>query len=295
MLGKIGSDTRGDVLRRKAEDSGIATTHMEHIPRVSTPAIVELLGAGDGTHRFVFQCPLCATQLPKAAVVSKRHAEGIVNEIDSYEAYFFDRATPSTVRLAEAARDAGLLIVFEPTTTPRTMHARRAAALSDIVKVSQQPRDAMNRWSPADGASTQFIVETLGSRGTRFRGRSARGWEPWRELPPAEPTCVRDTAGAGDWLTAGLITFLLPERKEITLDAFQAALQYGQRLSALSLAYDGPHGALRELGAAAIRGVPQRTPVAAPQRQGVSPATDRSNRSEDDLASSCALCLTASG
>ena len=124
---------------------------------------------------------------------------------------------------------------------------------------------------------------------------SARGWEPWRELPPAEPACVRDTARAGDWLTAGLIPFLLHVRKDITLDALQAALQYGQRLSALSLAYDGPHGALRELGAAAIRAVPQRTPVAAPQRQGVSLTTDRSKRSAGDRASSCALCLTASG
>ena len=294
MLGRLGDDKRGELLWRKARDAGIATTQMERRTGLRTPAIVELLGAdGEGTHRFVFRCPLCATQLPKAAVVSKRQAEETVKNIDSYDAYFFDRATPSTVRLAEAARDAGLLIVFEPTAAPRTTHSKRAAALSDIVKVSQQPRDAMDRWHPADGASTQFVVETLGSRGTRFRGRSAHRWQPWREVPPPKLTCVRDTAGAGDWLTAGLITFLLPRRTELTVDALHAALEYGQRLSALSLAYDGPHGVLRELGAVTIRGVTERTPMSVVHQQRPSRATDRSTRTER-LASLCDLCLTAS-
>ena len=293
LLTRIGDDTRGELLLQKALESGVSATHLERILGLSTPAIVELLsGDGEGTHQFVFRCPLCTSRLPKAAVVSKRHAEAMVGGIDSYDAYFFDRATPSTVRLAEAARDAGLLIVFEPTIAPRTERAERAAALSDIVKVSEQPRGAMNTWHPARGASTQFVVETLGSRGTRFKSRSLRGWGAWRVLPAAERACIRDTAGAGDWLTAGLVTHLLPQRAELTVDAVQAALEYGQRLSALSLAFDGPHGPLRELGAATIRDLSRRPSATEVRPQSPSLAHHRRKRTEH-LAACCDLCLTA--
>ena len=293
-LAKIGDDVRGEVLLQRTEESGLGTTGTERIPGMQTPAIVELL-SGDTvrTHRFVFKCPLCAARLPKAAVVSKKHVDAVVQDIESYDAYFFDRATPSTVHLAQAARDAGLLTVFEPTTVPRTVLAERGAALSDIVKVSQQPSDTMTKWRPAKGASTKIIVETLGSRGIRYRGRVQRGWSAWRKQPAAERSGVRDTAGAGDWLTAGLLTYLLARPTELTLSSVQAALEYGQRLSALSLAFDGPHGALRELGAATIRQVPLDDPEAMvwPRSSALGPPPR--NGSEQD-ATLCDLCLSGS-
>ena len=293
-LSKIGDDVRGELLLRKTEESGLATAGTERIPGMQTPAIVELLsGDATRTHRFVFRCPLCSVRLPKAAVVSKRYADAVVHDIASYDAYFFDRATPSTVHLAQAARDAGLLVVFEPTTVPRTAYADRAASLSDIVKVSQQPHDAMTTWHPARGASTRIIVETLGSHGIRYRGRVRRGWGAWRKQPAAEGSIIRDTAGAGDWLTAGLLTYLLAQSAEINLVSVQAALEYGQRLSALSLAFDGPHGALRELGAAAIRQA--HLDDAGALVQSHSPGLGRVPRNGlEQNAALCDLCLSVS-
>ena len=197
----------------------------------------------------------------------------------------------ATVRLAEAARDAGLLVIFEPTTVPRTDLAEQAAAISDIVKVSQQPNNVMDAWRPTRGASTQFIVETLGSGGTRFRSRLHHRWCAWRELPCVAQSNVRDTAGAGDWLTAGVITRLLSEPVALTAEAIQSAIEYGQRLSSISLSFDGAQGALTALGAATIRQIASNTSLTAvpPQLPTLPlPRKDKSRRPADY----CELCLT---
>ncbi len=68
-----------------------------------------------------------------------------------------------------------------------------------------------------------------------------------------EQPCARDAAGVGDWLTAGLLSRLLREPTDLATDTICTALEYGQRLSALSLPFDGPHGLLTALGTPAIR------------------------------------------
>ena len=268
ILGRVGYDRRGLELLTKLSSAGVDVAHVERISRVCTPGVVEFIRTDMGsTHRFEYRCPVCDTQLPKAAVVSKRQAKIEAERIDEFDAFFFDRAAPGTVHLARAARDAGLLVIFEPTTVPRTDLAERAATTSDIVKVSQQPSNSMGDWRPNRGATTRFIVETLGSGGTRFRARSQHRWRAWRELPCVAQSNVRDTAGAGDWLTAGVITRLLSEPNTLTDDAMQSAIEYGQRLSAISLSFDGAQGALSVLGAATIRQIASsNSPIEIPRQ-----------------------------
>ena len=292
ILARVGNDQRGKRLLGNLTDTGVDVTRVERVTRLRTPGIVEFIrSTREGAHRFAFRCPVCATQLPKAAVVSKRQAEMEVKCIGRFDAFFFDRATSATVRLAEAAREAGLLVMFEPTSTPRTAWAERAAALSNIVKVSQQPGNRMATWQPTRGASTQFIVETLGGRGARVRSRLRRGWGAWQKLPAAAQSCIRDTAGAGDWLTAGLITSLLPQPDALAIDTMRASIEYGQRLSAISLAFDGPNGALTALGAPTIKRVARsESPIQVPSLFGKS-ARPRRN-STPQPAHYCELCLT---
>ncbi len=292
ILARVGEDQRGQRLLGNLAAAGVDTTRVERVARLRTPGIVELVrSAREGAHRFAFRCPVCGTQLPKAAVVSDRKAEIEVKCIDGFDAFFFDRATSATVRLAEAAQEAGLLVMFEPTSCPRTAWSERAAALSDIVKVSRRPGNLRETWRPTRGASTQFIVETLGGRGVRVRSRSPRGWGEWQELPAAAQSCIRDTAGAGDWLTAGLITNLLPLSDALAIDMMLTSIEYGQRLSAISLAFDGPNGALTALGAPIIEQVARGTsPIQVPSPLG-RPARPQLNRNLRP-AHYCELCLT---
>ena len=292
ILARVGEDQRGQRLLGNLTASGVNTARIERVARLRTPGIVELVrSTREGTHRFAFRCPVCDTQLPKAAVVSKREAEIHAKCIDNFDAFFFDRATSATVSLAEAAREAGLLVMFEPTSIPRTAWAERAAALSDIVKISRQPGNRMGTWQPTKGASTRLIIETLGSRGARFRVQSPRGWGEWQVLPAVAQSCIRDTAGAGDWLTAGLIVSLLPYTDAIAIDSIRASIEYGQRLSAISLAFDGPNGALTALGVPFIKQVARDTsPIQVPSLLS-RPALPNRNRASSPL-DYCELCLS---
>ena len=294
LLARVGEDQRGRLLLDALANAGVGTYHVEQEVRLRTPGIVELIyGTSEGTHRFSFRCPVCETQLPKHAVVSWRRAKVEAKCIDRFDTFFFDRATPATLHLAEAARKAGLLVMFEPPTLPRTDRAKRAAALSDIVKVSVRHDSRGRGWHLGKDASTRFIIETLGAKGVRFRARTPHGWGEWQELPAIPQSRISDTAGAGDWFTAGLLTSLSCRPGLIESDTMLAAIQYGQRLSAISLAFDGPSGALAALGAPTIKETAKgASPMLFPSETCLIESQIRRN-ANFQLASHCELCLTA--
>ena len=203
ILGRVGEDQRGRRLLQHLAAAGVDATHVERLARPRTPAVVEFLrGSKNGAHRFAFRCPVCNVNLPRGAVVSKRTAIMEAENIERFDAFFFDRATPATVRVAEAARHADLFVMFEPTSVPQTEWAERAAALSDVVKVSQQPGEGLSSWTPTRGASTRFIIETLGSRGARVRSRSRRGWSAWQQVPAVANCAIPCTRYRWRWRLA---------------------------------------------------------------------------------------------
>ena len=294
VLARVGEDHRGRLLLDYLNNEGIDTSGVERIEELCTPGIVEhIYGASEGTHRFSYRCPVCETQLPKHAVVSWRRAKVEAKCIDRFDSFFFDRATPATLHLAEAARKAGLLVMFEPPRIPRTDIAKRAAAFSDIIKVSPRKSNRGRVWDLNNDASTRFIIETLGASGVRVKTRTLHGWDEWREFPAIPQSHISDTAGAGDWLTAGLLTSLPCRPGLIGSDTMLASIQYGQKLSAISLAFDGPGGALAALDAPTIKETAKGvSPILFPSETCVREPQIRRNANLQ-MASHCELCLTA--
>lgn len=292
MLARLGQDRRGQRLLQELASTAVDISRVERAPKLASPGIVELVRNTPGrTHRFTHRCPVCGTRLPRATVVTKQQAEAEVESIDRFDAFFFDRATSATVHLAESARRAGLLVVYEPSSIPRGIWAKRATEVSDIVKLSAQPNPRVERWLPSGGASTSFIVHTLGPQGARILGRSSERWEVFYELPASAQPCIRDTAGAGDWLTAGLLSSMLQTPHSLSADSIRKSVEYGQRLSAVSLAFDGPGGALAALGARDVermaRGVlPMHVPF-----DGESYTSPKIGRDSPPVHY-CELCLT---
>ncbi len=259
-LARVGEDKRGHRVLSDVVDAGVNTDGIEQVPGLATPGIVELItGTPEGDHRFTHRCPECAIRLPKQAVVSFSAAKTQVKSIKEFNAFFFDRATSATLLLAAAAREAGLLVMFEPPNIPRTAKALRAAELSDIVKTSRGTGYRGRDWELRPDAATTFIVETLGQKGVRVRHRSTTGWGEWQNMSPFPSAQIKDSAGAGDWMTVGILTNLLPRKEAIDMDSMLASIDYGQRLSAISIAFDSPAGALTALGSSTIERIANGT------------------------------------
>ena len=295
LLARVGEDLRGHKVLSDVVAGGINTAGIEQVPGLATPGIVELItGTPEGTHRFTHRCPECAIRLPKQAVVSHSTARTKVKFIKQFDAFFFDRATSATLLLASAAREAGLLVMFEPSNVPRTAKALRAAELSDIVKTSRRPGYRGRDWELRPDAATKFIVETLGPNGMRVRHRLSTGWGEWQTVTPFPPPHIRDTAGAGDWMTAGLLANLLPRKDSISIDPLLASIEHGQRLSAISIAFDSPAGALTALGSSTIRRIANGTaPIQGPCDGQVRVSTRAGCMSTP--SNCCKLCLTQTG
>jgi hypothetical protein len=149
--------------------------------------------------------------------------------------------------MAKALAERGTLVVFEPSGIGNPLHFRKAWESSHIVKYSHErlrdlPELGMQR-------SPLFLVETLGESGLRYRKvpRNGRGGR-WIELQAFQVDVVRDTAGSGDWCTAGLIDAAGHEGAEGFLrlkdDELQSALRYGQALAAWNCGFEGPRGGM---------------------------------------------------
>ena len=295
LLARMGKDQRARRILHYMDAAGVDTLNVEHNSALRTPGIVELIrDTAKGEHRFTHWCPLCEIRLPKQAVVSKGMAESVAKDIDQFDAYFFDRATSATISIARAAREAGLIVMFEPPSVPRTSRAKSAAALSDIVKISRRAGHNARDWISCSNGSTKFIIETLGPAGTRFREVSSGRPGEWVQLPAVTSTLIKDTAGAGDWLTAGLLAGLLLRRYTLSEDSIVDLIEYGQRLSAISIAFDGPSGALTALGAADIKRAANGIHSLPIKHYDWSCRTEGENVT-GTLQDYCSLCLTERG
>lgn len=242
-VGSLGADFAGSKVCEEFHSVGADLRFMQRCLGQHTPVIYQhqLSSHEDGTHRFSFACPTCGHRrrprwddsfgedwhaLPKANV------------------FFLDRPTRLGVELARHYRRSGALVVFEPSAV-----GEDAALFSDALRTAHIVKYADDRMSDlCDFEDSELLVEiqTLGSRGLRFRSRSLDA--RWMSLGAYELPRLWDTAGAGDWCTAGMIYILLedgqPNQRGIDYNSLTRALAFGQVLSTLNCLTEGARGLL---------------------------------------------------
>lgn len=199
-------------------------------------------------HRFERYCPECGSRLPGYRPVTIAALEGILEEMDECDVLFIDRPSPGAVVAAEHARNSGTLVVFEPSARGERRHLESLARAADIVKYSAERLTKDDREVIAD-ARPAMEIETLGAEGLRFRSRSK-----WHRLS-APSIVARDTAGAGDWTTAGLLYELRKDlgKSGLTAERMRTALVSAQAYGALSCRYPGARGMMDHLSAKVVR------------------------------------------
>jgi fructokinase len=225
----------------------------------STPVIVHRIGrtaSGQPYHTFSWRCPTCGTRLPGYKPVLASAAEQLVDRLESPKVFFFDRVSRGALVLARASAERGAVVVFEPSAVGNPVLFREAWRLAHIVKYSHERLPEL----PADledGKNVRLQVETLGQDGLRYRSRLAGcRTRTWQLLKALDAEDVKDTAGSGDWCTAGIIHRLLG-RGQIGLRALTdasllKAMRYGQALAVWNCRFEGARGGMYSVDKAAF-------------------------------------------
>jgi sugar/nucleoside kinase (ribokinase family) len=238
---------------------GVSLDFVSYEEDGSTPVVIQHIrsnGAGDPIHSFSRKCPSCGAILPWYKAVRVADIETIARRLPKPHVFFFDRISAGALSLASTAREAGALIVFEPSASSDPRLLEKALDVSDIVKVSSD-RVAGNR-AVLTSSTPALIIETLGSNGLRMRlNRHSPEGRRWHTMPAIPVDSVRDTAGAGDWCTAGIIHILCARGSTsvsaVGLREIQNAIQVGQAMASWTCGFDGSRGGMYDCSKARFR------------------------------------------
>jgi fructokinase len=282
IAGRIGTDPAGVNLTLDLKDSGVNTSALKMCGDVDTPVVVHEVNAR--THRYHFTCPSCGRRFPRHRPVPLPSAYELMCG-GAPDVLFFDRASSAALLVADHVRANGGLVFFEPSTLGAFDRFTRAIDLAHVVKFSsERVKGFADHIRPSP---RQLQIETLGSRGARWRVGSGR----WRRIQALEAPTIIDAGGAGDWMTAAFLD-ALAGRVPVTVDSIDALepLQQGQAWAALSCGFVGARGLSKAMPVSQARCmVDELRESKYTQRV---PVRDDDARS-GQVDSSCGACLAA--
>jgi fructokinase len=240
----LGKDTAAQTIIDDMKKWNVQTDLIFRSDRIVTPIIVERLHNSGAAvfHEFKFKCPFCGSRLPRNRPLPQEFFEEAKNRMPLNDVFYFDRASNAAIKLAKKAKSRGAMIVFEPHKLGSRKVFKRSVEIADVIKYSCEQINT-------DGLSEYAFLEvqTLGSRGLKYKIRLREGKViGWKELEAFQVYKMVDSAGAGDWCTAGLIHVIgkkgLRGLRESSVQDVETALNFGQRLAALKCNYQGARG-----------------------------------------------------
>jgi fructokinase len=243
-----------DTIRNDCRRWGVSLDYVAVDETGSTPVIVESVGrtaGGEPFHTFSKRCPSCGAMLPGYKPLLAAQAEEILPRLSRPQVFFFDRLSRAALVLAKSCAEWGAVVMFEPSGPGSPRLFAEALEVSHIVKYSHERMGAVEELKTTRKPLLQ--IETCGKDGLRYRSRlpGART-NDWLMLEALDAGDVRDTAGAGDWCSAGLLHRLATGGVDGLLatnaEKLQSSLLYGQALAAWSCRFEGARGGMYAVG-----------------------------------------------
>ncbi len=235
----IGKDRASRIILNDMKKWGVRTDFIFGSKEISTPIVVEKIRNGNNgiTHVFEFKCPFCGSLLPRNRAIPREIAEELRESIPPAQVFYFDRVSRATLALASIEKSKGALIVFEPHKVNDGRLFKESLEVAHVVKYSaEKVKDIEVR------IDAPLEIQTIGAKGLRYRFKK----NEWKMIEGVRLSHLADSAGAGDWCTAGLIHFLgqggFEEFSQIKEDEIEVALRFAQCLAALKCVYEGPRG-----------------------------------------------------
>jgi len=245
-ISRLADNKFTDLLIDDIENWNVNTDLILKDDKGSTPIIIHRITKnkkGEPVHRFEFRNPTNGKRLPSYRPFLSDKVNSIESLIPKSNVYYFDRANRGSIELAKLAKDKGSLIFFEPSGYGDPRYFEESIGIADIIKYSNQRlKDYKNRYKTSNA---YLEIETQGSEGLLYRLNSNH----WTSLQPLLVDNVVDTAGAGDWCSAGIIKTIIENGnfKNQTEEQIKLALENGQAFGAVNCLFDGARGAMYQL------------------------------------------------
>lgn len=246
---RLGTDPVGARLELELRLAGADTSLVTRCVDVRSPVIVELLDVTSSDHSFSFVCPSSAERFGSYQPITLAELEPARPTVSSCSVFYADRISDTICNAMEAAAAGGAIVHFEPSAIATPDLFDRALSIAHIFKysVDRLPSDIADRLRPE-----AFSIVTSGRSGleVRHEGNVHR-------CEALSVDVVRDTCGAGDMVTLGLLDTIIQSGVEgpsaLTISTVLAGVNSGQRLAAANCAYIGARGLFRERGPDHVR------------------------------------------
>lgn len=244
-VARLGCDEPGDFVVHDLQFDGVNTDFVWQEHSVSTPVVVQKFkvdSEGHRSHRYVLTCPDCGGWLPRFRSTTIRQIQPVLDSDCVPDIFFFDRVSPSALKLASWVRESGGLVLFEPSSIGDESQFQKAIDVCHVLKFAEDRLGHINEIRDLTGPN--LIIQTLGPRGLEFR----LGWN-WFELDAFEAPYFLDAAGSGDWCTALLLSELGNQGSLNPVSwkprLISDALRKGQAAAALNCGFEGARGAMQ--------------------------------------------------
>lgn len=246
LIGKVGADRFGDLLKATLAEKGIETRGIVSDPAVFTTLAFVTLDA-TGNREFSFARKPGADTCLRAGEVD-------LALIDGAKVFHFgtlsltdEPARTATQKAVAYAKEKGRLISFDPNLRKPLWPSETAAKeqiewglhQADIVKISDEEIAFLWGLSPEEGAQkllkeygVQLVYATLGPRGCRFANRQGSG-----EVASPAGIHVVDTTGAGDIFGGSAMSQFLKTGKapaDLTVEEMRAITRFACCAASLS-------------------------------------------------------------
>lgn len=258
-IGRIADDETSQFIKKDLSTWGVSTDYLHVNPNGVSPVIIQKNfknSSGLSKHSFEFQESGEKTRFLPYKPLLKRSVEEIYHNLPTSNIFYFDRLNPASVELARKYWENGAIVIFEPSSIGDENLFNKALKTSHIIKFSSDRIKSYLKNYP----SPQGLIEiqTEGIDGLIYRS-SLLNQNDWTRLEakkvPRE--LIKDTSGAGDWCTAGIINRLgrrsTSQFLELDRKTLEEALNYGQSLSAISCFFEGARGAMYSLDSERVK------------------------------------------
>ena len=241
---RLNGDVASQIVRRDLIDLGVNLDYATLTPQAPTPIIVQRINRNSAdmkSHRFSSHCPFCRSRLPGFRAIRNDTALETLSHWIPPTVFFLDRASRGMLTLAQAAAESGALVVFEPSARVNSQHMLEAMRIAHIVKYADERfPEPLNAIELSD--STRIEIQTKGSSGFRFRSRLAERVSGWKYRLALLTENIADSAGAGDWFTAALISKFpngLADLEELSTPCLDDIFGYANAAAAWNCFFEG--------------------------------------------------------